>query len=159
MTSSVFNDIHAQVPYTAPVRPPVAQTTVQSAIPANTANNADSVEISNKKASKKEKKGIIKGTKEFIANVKKFFTTTGIYIKGTAKGVGVGAVAGTAVYGATEILNWITHKNVHGKKNVLGIVLGAVTALGALAGNLWTASLDATEKKSEIDHRYIGHKQ
>ena len=122
-------------------------------------NTTDSVEIASKKENKKEKKGLIAGTKEFIANIKKFFVTSGIYIKGTAKGIGIGAVAGTAVYGASEIFNLVTKKAVLGKKNVLGIALGAVTALGALAGNLWTASLDATEKQSEIDHRYIGHKK
>ena len=160
MTSSVFNEIHTQVPFTAPVKPAVAQTSVQEAIPASTVEKKDSVEISSsKKAAKKEKKGLIAGTKEFIANVKKFFTTAGIYIKGTAKGIGIGAIAGSAVYGATEIFNLIAKKGDHGKKNVLGIALGAATALATLAGNLWTASLDATEKKSEIEHRYIGHKQ
>lgn len=159
MTSNVFNEIHSQVPFTAPVKPTVAQASVKEALPATNVETKDSVELSTKNTEKKEKKGIIAGTKEFVANVKKFFVTTGIYIKGTAKGIGVGAVAGSAVFGATQLINTLMKKGIPAKKNVLGIVLGAATAVGALASNLWTASLDATEKQSEIDHRYIGHKQ
>ena len=155
MTSTVFNDIRPNVPYTAPVREttPIA---VKEALPASSVSVADTVELSKKE--KKEKKGLIAGTKEFIANFKKFFATVGIYTKGTLKGIGVGAVAGISVFGVTELANTILRKAAHGKKNVLGIVLGSVAALGALASNLWTASLDATEKQAEIDHRYIGHK-
>lgn len=157
--TSVFNDFNTQVPLTAPVKPTVAQTTVKDALPATNVEANDSVEIKSKKTAKKEKKGLIAGTKSFIASVKKFFASVGIYAKGTAKGIGTGAVVGSAIFGATEILNFVTKKAAHGKQNVLGIALGSLAAIGALASNLWTASLDATEKKSEIEHRYIGHKQ
>ena len=37
--------------------------------------------------------------------------------------------------------------------------LAVIVAGIALAANIWTASLNATEKSSNIDHRWTGHKQ
>ena len=37
------------------------------------------------------------------------------------------------------------------------MVLAGVAAVGSIAANLWNASLNASEKSSNIDHRYSGH--
>lgn len=149
--TEIFNNIQTQVPYTAPVTAPAAETTVKNALPAASVAEKqapDTVEISNKK----EKKGIIAGTKNMIANFKKFFATTGAYINGTVKGITSGAVAGSLIYTAGSIVKHFSKKNIPTK------AFAAIGAGVALAANLWNASLNATESKSEIDHRYIGHK-
>ncbi len=144
---------------------PSAKITVKSAIPAsnpieNKNDNKDSVEITTQK---KEKKGPIKTIKGFIANIKKFFSTTSEYIKGTFKGITSGAVAGSLVYTGGAIVNSYKTKAAQkaGKeltKKIPNKILAGVVAAIALAANIWTASLNATEKQSEIDHRWTGHK-
>lgn len=162
--SNIFGDM--QIPYTAaPVVAPAAETqkiAVKDALPASNVKieqPADSVEISTKPA----KKGPIKSLKTGIANFKKFFATTGEYIKGTAKGITKGVVAGSVVFTSGSIINHFKGKSAEKagqafKKlpnKALAIVAGGL----ALAGSLWTASLNATEKNSEIEHRWTGHKQ
>ena len=146
---------------------PVATQSVTTSNPAT--QSADTVEISTQT---KEKKGPVKAVKGFIANVKKFFVTTGAYIGGTFKGITSGAVAGSVVFTGATITNALKQKKFNKLAEAaaakseqftkklhklpaksLAIVAG-VLALGA---NLWTASLNATEKQSEIDHRWTGH--
>lgn len=145
------------------------QMDVSNVLPASKVQN-DSVEI----GTKTEKKGPIKAIKGFIANVKKFFNTSGEYIKGGAKGIAGGAIAGSVVYTAGSIINHFKTKGIekaaraaqaageeftkkaHKIPNkTLAFVVGGLV----LASNLWTASLNATEKNSGVDHRWIGHKQ
>ena len=144
--------------------------TVKEAISASNVKEqpTDSVQLSSQK---EEKKGPIKSIKGFIANIKKFFATSTEYVKGTVKGVTSGVVAGSVVYTAGSILNFAKQKaaNSAAKKagveaakvikkvpnKALAIVVGGLV----LAANLWTASLNATEKSSNIDHRWTGHKQ
>lgn len=156
--------------YTAPVQQKTTETAesvqVKTAIPASNvaADKTDSVELS---ASKKEKKGPIKTIKGFIANVKKFFATTGAYAKGTAKGIMTGAVAGSVVYTGGAIINGIKTKAAQkaGEEAMQKVskvpnkLLAGAVALIALGANIWNASLNATEANSNIDHRWTGHKQ
>lgn len=127
----------------------------------------DSVEITTQP---KEKKGIIKSVKTFIANIKKAFATVSEYSKGMAKGAATGAVAGSLVYTLGAIMNGVKTKAAQKAaqkageefvlKNVKRIpnkLLAGIVAVGAIAVNLWNASLNATEKKSEIEHRWTGH--
>ena len=44
-------------------------------------------------------------------------------------------------------------------KKIPNKALAVIVAGIALAANIWTASLNATEKSSNIDHRWTGHKQ
>ncbi len=142
--------------------------TVKEAISASNVKEqqADSVQISTQN---EEKKGPIKSIKGFIANIKKFFATTGEYLKGTVKGITSGVVAGSVVYTAGSVANFAKQRaaNSAAKKageeaakvvkkipnKALAVVVGAI----ALGANLWTASLNATEAGSKIDHRWTGH--
>lgn len=158
--SEVFSSIK-NVPYTSPVNSqPLepAKVQVQQAVPATNVAQEDKVEISNKKP---EKKGLIKTVKGGIANIKKFFASTGAYIQGTAKGIGQGAVAGSLVFTGGSIVNAIKAKKAGTEtfKKIPNKALAVVVAGVALAANLWTASLNATERSSEIDHRWTGHKE
>ncbi len=172
-----MSDIFANMPssYTIPTQTKEVTTaktaqpiTVKDAIPASNVQTqkADSVEISSQK---NEKKGPIKSIKGFIANIKKFFATTGEYLKGTVKGITSGIVAGSVVYTAGSVVNFAKQRaaNSAAKKageeavkvvkkipnKALAVVVGAI----ALGANLWTASLNATEAGSKIDHRWTGH--
>lgn len=173
--SDIFSNM--QIPYSVPTQAKETTTTqttqpivVKEAIPSSKVQEqqADSVEISSQN---KEKKGPIKSIKGFIANIKKFFATTGEYAKGTAKGITSGVVAGSVVYTAGSVINFAKQKaaNSAAKKageetakvvkkipnKALAVIIGGI----ALAANIWTASLNATEKSSNIDHRWTGHKQ
>lgn len=125
------------------------------------AQQADSIEISSKQKEQKEKKGPIKTIKGFIANVKKFTATTSEYVKGTIKGLATGAVAGSVVYTAGQIINSVKTKSAlkAGKEatKIPNKLLAGAVAVIALGANIWTASLNATEKQSQIDHRWTGH--
>ena len=136
---------------------------VKDAIPASSVTE-DSVQLSNKK----EKKGLIKSVKGFIAGVKKFFAAAGEYTKGTVKGLVTGAVAGSVVYTGGTAFNTIKQKLADRSATQAGEqaakiakkfpakVAACIVAAGALAANLWTASLNATEKQSQIDMRWTG---
>lgn len=136
---------------------------VKEAIPASAVSN-DSVELSNKK----EKKGLIKSVKGFVAGIKKFFATVGEYAKGTFKGIVTGAVAGSIVYTGGNTLNAIKQGIANRTAKKAGVeavkiakkfpskIAAGIVAVGALAANLWTASLNATQKQSEIDMRWTG---
>ena len=136
---------------------------VKEAIPASTVAN-DSVELSNKK----EKKGIIKSVKGFVAGVKKFFAAVGEYTKGTFKGIVTGAIAGSIIYTGGNAFNAIRQGIANRTAQKAGEeaakvvkkfpskIAAGIVAVGAIAANLWTASLNATEKQSEIDMRWTG---
>lgn len=165
----------------APKTQPVAAQQVTPE-PVNQDMVSDTVEIS----AKKQKKGPIKSLKGFISNVKKFFATAGEYIKGGAKGIATGAVSGAIIYSGGEVTNkllalkaGINAKNIAKqadksipKAELKSIAANAkeackkikfhkpiaIAAAGvAIVAGLWNASLNASEKRSNIEHRYIGH--
>lgn len=163
--SDIFKNIEIPVINTpaaatsTPATAPKVQVATSPAAPAAPAQ-PDTVEIS---SNKKTKKGPIKAVKGFIAGVKKFFASAGAYIKGGAKGVATGAVAGSVVYTAGSIVNHVRGKAAEKAGTVIKKVpnkaLAGVVAAAALGINLWTASLNATQKQSEIDMRYKGLNQ
>lgn len=174
--SDVFSDMPSidVTRYSAPkvVSDSVKPMTVKDAMPAAKVNSqsADTVEISTEQ--KPKKKGPIKRLKGFIANVKKFFATAGEYTKGFFKGLVQGATAGAIVYTAGDIINYakanaakkvVAEAGAETTKKVVRKIpnkaLAVVALVGAIAINLWNASLNATEKKSEIEHRWTGHNQ
>lgn len=173
---TVFNDMKIQQAVTTkPVEQastdvksiPVATQAIEKSIPA--VPQVDTLEVTTQP---KEKKGPVKAVKGFIANVKKFFATTGAYIAGTFKGITSGAIAGSVVFTGATLVNTVkqkkydklvkiaTEKQTDLPKKLkklpakpLAILAGAV----ALGAGLWNASLNATEKQSEIEHRWTGH--
>ena len=155
--ANIFDNIQVPV-YSAPVQAaeqnnPVS-VPVKDALPA-TDVKGDTVELSTASA---EKKGPVKKFKGFIANIKKVFASTGEYTKGTVKGVGYGAVGGSLVYTGSKLITGVKkflNKNSQ-IKALPAKTLAILTAVGVLAVNLWKASLNATEKRSEIDLRYTG---
>ena len=136
---------------------------VQNSLPATSTQN-DTVEISN--SNKEQKRGPIKSIKHFIANVKKSVATASEYSKGLIKGITSGVVFGSVVYTGGSILKNLKPRE-KGPLKVLSKIgkklpvklLAIVAVAGAIIGNLWNASLNATEKSSEIDHRWTGHNQ
>ncbi len=182
MTSNIFDTMSkVAVPNQTAARqtkktdPIKEQTTVNlsDALPSaaskvNNDSNTDVVEISNK-----QKKGPIKSIKGFIANIKKIGISASEYTKGGAKGIAAGAVAGSIVYTAGSIFNGIKKSGFEkaqtaAKKageefaktkpaKVPAAILAAGAAAIALGVNIWNASLNATERKSNVDHRWIGH--
>ena len=174
--SDVFSDMPPVdvLKYNAPkvVAEQSKQMTINDALPASkvNANSADSVELSTTK--KEKKKGPIKRLKSFIANVKKFFASAGEYTKGFFKGLVQGATAGALIYTAGDIINYAktsaaskaaaeagTEAAAKVVKKIPNKALAIVALVGALAINLWNSSLNATEKRSEIEHRWTGHNQ
>ena len=134
----------------------------QGVVPAaavSTAPKADTLEISQVKP---KKQGPIKKLKGAIANFKKFFATTGEYIKGTVRGVAVGGSIGAITYTVGDLINKHREKiaaktGVEQFKKIPNKVLAGLLLVGSLAVNLWKSSLNASEKRSEIEHRWTGH--
>ena len=173
---TVFNDMKIQQQVTSqPVAQtssdvktvPVATQAVEPSIPA--APKADTREVTTQP---KEKKGPVKAVKGFVANVKKFFATTGAYIAGTFNGIKSGVVAGSVVYTGVTLSNHLKQKKFTKLEQIAkdngeeftkklrklpAKSLAAIAAVGAVAIGLWNASLNATQKNSEIEHRWTGH--
>lgn len=139
-----------QVPYTAPAKVASPETVkVQDAVAASTVSGSDKVELSSQP---KQRKGPVRAVKDFIGGVKKFFSTTGEYVKGTVKGLVTGAALGSVIYTVGDIANKVKKKSGKGH-----MVLAGIAGVASVAASLWNASLNATEKASNIDHRYSGH--
>lgn len=168
MTDSVFNSMpQAGISYTKPkTEIPVPQTaapsaTVKSVLPSSPVTKANAADVADLSTAKTAKKGPIKSVKGFISNIKKFFATASEYAKGTFKGIKNGVVAGSVVYTMGAIYNsvkskaaakaQVEFKNIHNK-----FLAGAAAAI-ALGASIWNASLNATQAKSDIDHRWTGH--
>lgn len=116
----------------------------------------------------KKKKGIIRGFKDGVASIKKFFIGVGEYAKGTVKGIFYGGIAAgsvigvDAIRGASKIIQGAKTGEIAGKAvkvlSTKGKVAAGVTALAVLGYNLFKASLNASEKQSGVDHRWgSGH--
>ncbi len=151
-----------------------SQITVKDALPASKVNNGPETDVlqSSSENGSDKKGGPVKSVKGFIANVKKFFISTGEYTKGAFKGIGAGAVAGSIVYTGGSILNHFKSKGYQKAAKAAeeagteftkkfrkfpNKALAVIAAGAAVAINIWNASLNATEKQSGVDHRYIGH--
>ncbi len=163
MTSTVFSGM-PQYQFSKGITQATSEPlTVKDALPSSnimnlptTQTNKDSIELSE---TKKKKKGPIRRIKEFIANIKKTIATSEEYVKGFARGIGKGSVMAAFLYTGSNMINYV--RNHSGKENVKQIpsralaITGLVISLGA---SLWNASLNATERNSQIDHRWNGHK-
>ena len=146
--TNIFNNM--QVPFTAPAKVAAPEAVkVQDAVAASNVSGTDKVELSSQP---KQRKGPIRAVKDFIGGIKKFFASAGEYVKGTVKGIATGAALGSVIYTIGDIANKAKKKT--GKAHM---VLAGVAAVGSIAANLWNASLNASEKSSNIDHRYSGH--
>lgn len=155
-TAEVFNNI--QPTYTAPPVTPAKTTvtTVADALPAaQVATEKDTVELSSK--TKPEKKGFVKTVNHAISNFKKFFATLGAYTVAGAKGFGKALAFGSIATVASIGIDAIANKKIAHPK--IAACVGAFTAVATFATTVWKASLDLNEKKSDIEHRYEGHKQ
>ena len=177
--SEVFNNIQPKVSYTAPPVTPAnqSQTTVADAIAAAPAQ--DSVQISKPKA---ERKGLVKSINEGIGNFKKFLASAETYTVAVFKGLFKGAILGSLTYAGGMLINGVrkfvynhransakvteaiktqaTEKLAKlGKSNKLVAAGAAVLGVVTFVGTLWKANLDLNEKKSDIEHRFVGHKQ
>ena len=158
--NNVFDNMPpVSIPTRSVIAEPKVSTTIKDAIPAakTTESASDSVEIT-QQTETTQKKGPIKSVKNFIANIKKTFTSASEYVKGTAKGIGSGAVAASLIYTGGQVIKRFAKpesklSKIHNKP------LAIIAGIGILAANLWTASLNASEKRSQIEHRWTGHNQ
>ena len=98
---------------------------------------------------KSEKKGPIKSIKDFVRAVKKFGITVSEYTKGTFKGVFQGAIVGSVIYASGS-----AYKHFKKASKLPVKALSVVGAVGTLFANYWKTSLNANEKKADIDHRW-----
>lgn len=116
----------------------------------------------------KKKKGFIRKFKDVCSSVKKFFVGVGEYAKGTIKGVFFGGIAAGAVLGAdaikgaSKIIKDAKAGDAAGKAvkvlSTKGKVAAGALGLAVLGYNLFKASLNASEKKASVDHRWgSGH--
>ena len=183
MTAGLYSGIQPKTAYTAP---PVAnanntQTTVAEAIATSQVAPAnDTVQVSS--TAKPERKGLVKTVNQAISNFKKFFASAEAYTVAGAKGVGKGVIAGSLFLAggllvnearklpaiiakkgrdvAQEVIANSDAKIAKLAKNNKFIGVGAaLCGIATFATTLWKASLDLNEKKSDIEHRYEGHKQ
>ncbi len=158
--TNVFNSIENQ--YTAPIltKPSVSVSMEDALAASNVKAKPDTFE---KVSDKTKKKGPIKTLKGIISSVKKWFTTAGSYISGTFKGLKDGVIGGSIIYTAGSVINYIRQNSAKkaGKeiKNIPNKFIAIGVGAAALAVNLWNASLEASDKRSDIEHKYEGHKQ
>ena len=176
MTNEIFNNmpqVSIQNSTTANVKPqqpaqtaaPTASVPVKDSIPAAQVNNGPQTDVAELSTADKPKKGPIKKFKGFIAGIKKFFASAGEYIKGSVKGLISGAVAGSIVYSAGSLFNGARAKSAAkvGEEAVKSLKKFPAKTVALIAGglavavNLFNASLNVTEKKSNIEHRWVGH--
>lgn len=116
----------------------------------------------------KKKKGFIRKFKDGVSSIKKFFVGVGEYAKGTVKGLFFGGIAAGSVIGVDAIRG--ASKIIKGAKageladkavkvlSTKGKVAAGAVGLAVLGYNLFKASLNASEKKANVDHRWgSGH--
>ena len=162
MTSNIFNDISqttqsAQSYSSAPTT--VKVTDVMPSIPAASTMDTDKVDLTSAKKTK-EKRGPIKAFKAFIANIKKGVATFNEYSKGFFKGIKNGAIFASLIYTGGSVINKIaaiTKKKNPAISNKAIVITSAVSAIASLGVSLWKSSLNASEKRSDIEHRWTGH--
>lgn len=112
----------------------------------------------------KKSTGPIQGTKNIIAGLQKAWVTVSEYTKGTVSGAVGGAALGLATFGAfwgrNLVKAGIKIKNITpSKPKKAGLVVSSGVALATLGYNLFKASLNVSERKAAIDHRYnTGHR-
>ena len=168
--SDVFNNI--AIPFQSTMSPIGAQTTVQSVpeqkpiqvkdvIAASKTQQPDMDSVQITKPRKKE--GPIKKLKRGIAAFKKTFATIGEYAKGIGKGIVFGALAGGLTYAGGQAINAVKSFVAKHSKNATEPSLikhhkgfGIAIAAAVLIGNIWKASLNATDARSDIHDRYLG---
>ncbi|MBQ3640363.1 hypothetical protein II906_00280 [bacterium] len=170
MTAIIRNHVYTADPTTGT---PASTPSVSAPLPAaSAAPQADSVDLK----SKPKKKGLVNNVNQFISNCKKFFAGVAEYTKGTVKGIVSGAIAGTSIYGAANLahkakqfvdirklgkgaeeaaVNAIKDKKLSKAAPAIAVVAGIAT----LGLNLWKSKLNLNETRSDIEHRYEGHKQ
>ena len=147
MTSNIFNDISqttqsAQSYSSAPTT--VKVTDVMPSIPAAGTMDTDKVDLTSAKKTK-EKKGV---------------ATFNEYSKGFFKGIKNGAIFASLIYTGGSVINKIaaiTKKKNPAISNKAIVITAAVSAIASLGVSLWKSSLNASEKRSDIEHRWTGH--
>lgn len=138
-----------QTPIANQATKPNEELTVEKAMAAK--NVGDTYETSVAQAQKP------KGLKGIIVGFKNFFVGVGEYTKGTLGGIAKGIAAGSIVYTGGSIINHFKAKAGEGAKKVPNKALAVLVGGVSLAINLWKASLNVNEKRSENYHRWVGH--
>lgn len=147
--SNVFDNmlVAPQVTCSQPAQKQQPIKTEQAATPVD---KNDELVITSQKENKKG--GKISNT---IAGIKKFFASISEHSKGIFKGTKNALIGGSVVYTVGTIANKI--KGTKNGKPIHSAILGGVVAAGAFALELFKGHLNANEKRSEIEHRWVGH--
>lgn len=90
-----------------------------------------------------------------IAQIKKVFASISEHTKGFFKGLKSGLISGSVVYTVGTIASKLRKNKA--SKPLPSAALGIATAVATFAINMWKGHLNANEKKSDIEHRWIGH--
>ncbi len=143
-----FNPSHG---VTAPT--PFSNFATPPSIPVNASPVAASPAKDTVTQEKTEKKGPVRSLKDFIRAVKKFGINISEYTKGTFKGIAEGLLVGAGIFTAGSIYKGI--KQLVKKPSKMPVkALAVAGGLLTLAANYWKTSLNANEKKADVDHRY-----
>lgn len=143
--------------------------TAQVEQPVQSAPQASDVVVD---STKKEKKSLWRGFRNFAAGVQKFFISTGEYLKGAVKGLLLGGASAASIIGASAVINRVkdikAFKDVVNTRSLLktpmkastkGKVIAGAVGLAVLGTSLFKSYLNSNEKNSNVDHRWnTGHK-
>ena len=125
----------------------------------------EKIELEKEYTEDKPKKSLWCKMKEGIANIWKFFSVTGTMVYATGKGLLEGAITGAIVYAGTTIVRGSKAiiKNEKTLKEIIknpittagktGKVLGAITAVAVLTGNIIAGRLHANQNSAVIEHK------
>lgn len=146
----------------------------------------DTVEVNSSKEpaqapEQKQKRSFIQKFKNGVAAIKKFFIGVGEYTKGTVKGLFYGGIAAggvlgiDAIRGASKIIKSVKAGDLakpiaeaapEAAKKAAKVLSTKDKVVAGLVGaavfgyQLFKASLNSTEKKADVDHRWgSGHNQ
>ncbi len=135
----------------APAVDLTAPPSVSAALP--TESDSDKFQASSKDEGKK---GPVQVVKDFVRAVKKFNITLSEYAKGTLKGIGQAALAGSAVFTVGSAINFAKKGKIAAKtaKRFHSGALAIATAVVTMGANYWKTSLEANNKKADVDHKY-----
>ncbi|OGH99116.1 MAG: hypothetical protein A2104_00830 [Candidatus Melainabacteria bacterium GWF2_32_7] len=118
--------------------------------------NADNAQFTSQE---KPKVGVIQKVKNFISAAKKAYITVVGYTKAAIGGTITGGILGGLTYGGLKVVDFA--KNFRKEKEAIRhipkpLIIGTAATVGLikLGTTLFNASLDISESKNHVDHRY-----
>lgn len=148
---------------------PTAEVPVSSVVPAQDINAQKNDEFVSQEKETKKPKGPFGSFRSIISNIKKSLVSISEYTKGVFSGIKDGAIFGSIAFTGVSLKHAFDQHTIRkaaekagelvppATKSKLAIPVALAVAAIAMVKNIWSASLDANKKKSDIHHKYIGH--